>query len=114
MAALMVVQFRASPDAFVNRTAGGEGEMMMSALGKVRTAGTFSFVTGVVSFFSLATGYLVWAVLRRNVYRNWLLAAAGAALFFFFFFSFLKIMLLIGSTSYNLHYINTGKNEYNF
>jgi hypothetical protein len=80
MAALMVLQFRASPDAFVNRTAGGEGEMMMSALGKVRTAGPFSFVTGIVSFFALATGYLVWAVLRRNVYRNWLLAAAGAAL----------------------------------
>jgi hypothetical protein len=81
MAALMVLQFRASPDAFVNRTAGGEGgEMMVSALGKVRTAGPFSFVTGVVSFFALATGYLVWAVLRRDVYKNWLLAAAGAAL----------------------------------
>lgn len=79
MAALMVLQFQASPDAFVNRTAGGEGEMMMSALGKVRTAGTFSFVTGIVSFLSLATGYLVWAVLRRNVYKNWLLAVAGAA-----------------------------------
>jgi hypothetical protein len=81
MAALMVLQFRASPDAFVNATAGGEGgEMMVSALGKVRTAGTFSFVTGVVSFFALATGYLVWAVLRRNIYKNWLLAVAGAAL----------------------------------
>jgi hypothetical protein len=80
MAALMVAQFRAAPDAFVNRTAGGEGEMMLSALGKVRTAGTFSFVTGIVSFFALATGFLVWAVLRRTVYKNWLLAAAGSAL----------------------------------
>ena len=80
MAALMVVQFRAAPDALVNRTAGGEGEMMMSAMGKVRTAATFSFVTGVVSYFALATGFLVWAVLRRTVYNNWLLAAAGSAL----------------------------------
>lgn len=80
MAALMVLQFRAAPDAFVNRTAGGEGEMMMSAMGKVRTAATFSFVTGVVSYFALATGFLVWAVLRRTVYNNWLLAAAGSAL----------------------------------
>lgn len=80
MAALMVVQFRAAPDAFVNRTAGGEGEMMLSALGKVRTAGTFSFVTGIVSYFALATGFLVWSVLRRTVYKNWLLAAAGSAL----------------------------------
>jgi len=80
MALLMVAQFRAAPDAFVNRTAGGEGEMMMSAMGKVRTAATFSFVTGVVSFFALATAFLVWAVLRRTIYKNWLLAAAGAAL----------------------------------
>jgi hypothetical protein len=79
MAALMVLQFRAAPDAFVNRTAGGEGEMIMSAMGKVRTAATFS-VTGVVSYFALATGFLVWAVLRRTVYNNWLLAAAGSAL----------------------------------
>lgn len=80
MAILMVVQFRAAPDAFVNRTAGGEGEMMMSAMGKVRTAATFSFVTGVVAYFALATGFLVWALLRRTVYNNWLLAAAGTAL----------------------------------
>jgi hypothetical protein len=80
IALLMVVQFRAAPDAFVNRTAGGEGEMMISALGKVRTAGPFSFVVGVVAYFALATGFLIWAVLRRTVYKNWLLAAAGTAL----------------------------------
>jgi hypothetical protein len=80
MVILMVLQFRAAPDAFVNRTAGGEGEMMMSAMGKVRTAATFSFVTGVVAYFALATGFLVWALLRRTVYNNWLLAAAGTTL----------------------------------
>jgi hypothetical protein len=80
MVILMVLQFRAAPDAFVNRTAGGEGEMMMAAMGKVRTAATFSFVTGVVAYFALATGFLVWALLRRTVYNNWLLAAAGTAL----------------------------------
>jgi hypothetical protein len=80
MTLLMVLQFRAAPDAFVNHTAGGEGEMMMSSMGKVRTAATFSFVTGVVSYFALATGFLVWAVLRRTVYKNWLLAAAGSAI----------------------------------
>ena len=70
MTILMVLQFRAAPDAFVNRTAGGEGEMMMSSMGKVRTAATFSFVTGVVSYFALATGFLVWAMLRRTVYKK--------------------------------------------
>lgn len=80
MALLMVGQFRAAPDAFLNRTAGGEGEMMLSALGKVRTAGTFSFVIGVVSYCSITCAFLIWAALRRDVYKNWLLFAAGGAL----------------------------------
>jgi hypothetical protein len=54
--------------------------MMLSALGKVRTAGTFSFVIGVVAFFALTTAYLVWGALRANVYPKWLLFAAGGAL----------------------------------
>jgi hypothetical protein len=80
MSMLLVAQFRAAPDAFLNRTVGGEGEMMTSALGKVRTAGTFSFVIGVVAYFALSTAFLVWAALRRDVYKPWLLFAAGAAL----------------------------------
>ena len=80
MTLLLVAQFRASPDAFVNRTAGGEGEMMTATLGKVRTAGPFSFVIGVVAYYALATGYLLWGVLRKGLYKNWLLAAAGACL----------------------------------
>ena len=80
MAALMVGQFRAAPDAFLNRTAGGEGEMMLAALGKVRTAATFSFVVGVAAYFALATAFLIWAALRRDVFKHWLLVAAGTAL----------------------------------
>lgn len=80
MAILMVGQFNTSPDSFLNRNAGGEGEMMTSALGKVRTAGTFSFVIGVVAYFALATGFLVWGALKRDVYRSWVLFAAGSAL----------------------------------
>ena len=44
--------------------------MMTSALGKVRTAATFSFVIGVVGYFSLAAGFLIWGALRRDVYKN--------------------------------------------
>jgi hypothetical protein len=80
MSALMVGQFQSAPDAFLNRTAGGEGEMMTSALGKVRTAGTFSFVVGVVAYFAMATGFLLWAALRRDVYKPWVMFAAGAAI----------------------------------
>ncbi len=80
MSLLMVAQFRAAPDSLLNRTASGEGEMLMSALGKVRTAGTFSFVVGVVAYFALVTGFLVWAALKRNVYKSWVLFAAATAL----------------------------------
>jgi hypothetical protein len=81
MSLIMVAQFYSAPDAWLNRTASGEGEMMTAALGKVRTAGTFSFVVGVVAYFALATGFLVWAALKRGVYKNWVLVAAGIALF---------------------------------
>jgi hypothetical protein len=54
--------------------------MMMSALGKVRTSGTFSFVIGVVAFYALATAYLIWAALRKGVYKARLLIPAGVAL----------------------------------
>jgi len=80
MTILMIAQFRGAPDAFVNRTAGGEGEMLMSSMGKVRTAGPFSFVIGVVAYFSMATAYIVWAILNRGIYKTWLLTVAGAAL----------------------------------
>lgn len=80
MSLLMAAQFRASPDSLLNRTASGEGEMLMAALGRVRTAGTFSFVVGVVAYFALVTAYLVWAALKRNIYQNWVLYAASIAL----------------------------------
>src|SRR5205809_3374097 len=80
MSLLMVAQFRAAPDSLLNRTATGEGEMLMSALGRIRTAGTFSFVVGVVAYFALVTGFLVWAALKRSVYKNWVLFAAATAL----------------------------------
>jgi len=80
MTLLLIAQFRSAPDALLNRTAGGEGEMMTAALGKVRTAGTFSFVLGVVAFYSLATGYIVWAFLKSRVYPAWLINCAAGAL----------------------------------
>lgn len=80
MAALMVAQFQASPDSFLNRTSTGEGEMMLAALGKVRTAGPFSFVVGVVYYLALATGFVLWAALKRGVYKNWLLLFAAISI----------------------------------
>jgi len=80
MTLLMIAQFQAGPDSILNRTASGEGEMIGSASGRVRTSGTFSFIIGVVSYYALATAFLIWAALRRGVYRYWLLISAAGAL----------------------------------
>src|SRR2546428_643915 len=66
MTLLMIAQFRAAPDAFFNRTAGGEGEMMMSAMGKVRTAGPFSFLPRDVHYFALGASYCDLGALNQG------------------------------------------------
>jgi len=80
MSLLMVAQFEAGPESILNRTASGEGEMITAGSGKVRTSGTFSFIIGVVAYYSAATGFLIWAAQKRGVYKNWLLMAAASAL----------------------------------
>ena len=81
MAVLLAVQFNASPDAFINRTAGlGEAQQITAGGGKIRPPGTFSFVSGVIFYAALSAAYLLYAALTRGLYRNWLLFSAGLAL----------------------------------
>lgn len=81
MALLMAIQFNASPESFLNRTAGlGESLQIGAGGGKIRPAGTFSFVSGVISYSALAAAYILYGALRRGVYRNWLLYCAGFSL----------------------------------
>jgi hypothetical protein len=81
MALLMAVQFNASPDSFLNRTAGlGESFQIGAGGGKIRAAGPFSFVSGVISYSALAAAYILYGALRSGVYRNGLLYSAGFAL----------------------------------
>lgn len=80
MTLLMVAQFQGGPDSILNRTASGEGEMITAGSGKVRTSGTFSFIIGVVSYYALATAFLLWAALKRGIYRYWLTIVAASAL----------------------------------
>jgi len=81
MTLLVLMQFRASPDARVNAAAGGEiGGQMYAAAGKIRPPGTFSFVTGMVSFISLVAAYLSWHFLDTKIYSRILAFAAVPAL----------------------------------
>lgn len=81
MSLLLAAQFNASPDSFLNRGAGlGESLQIGAGGGKIRPAGPFSFVSGVVSYAALVTAYLLYGSLTRGLYRNWLLCSAGFAL----------------------------------
>lgn len=66
MALLMVWQFESSPDAWINKTAGDEvGFQISSALGRIRTPGTFSFISGPVYYFPLIFAFVVDSSQRR-------------------------------------------------
>jgi hypothetical protein len=81
MSVIMAMQFEASPDSFINRTAGlGEAEQLTTGGGKIRPPGTFSFTSGPVFYMSLAAAFLIYGALTRKVYRNWLLLIGSGAL----------------------------------
>src|SRR5882672_9044249 len=78
---LMAAQFKASPDSFINRTAGlGEAEQLTAGGGKIRPPGPFSFISGPVFYMSVAAAFLIYGALTRTVYKNWLLIASAVAL----------------------------------
>ena len=80
MCLLMIAQFKASPDSFINRTAGlSEAEQLTAGGGKIRPPGPFSFISGPVFYMSAAAAFLIYGALRRTVYKNWLLISSGAA-----------------------------------
>jgi hypothetical protein len=81
MGLIMAAQFEASPDSFINRTAGlGEAEQLTAGGGKIRPPGTFSFISGPVFYMSVAAAYLIYGALAKGVYKNWLLMLSGIAL----------------------------------
>ena len=81
MTALVVAQFEASPDSFINRAVGlGEAQQLTTAGGKIRPPGTFSFISGPIFFASAATGFAIYGALTRDVYKTWLLAISGTCL----------------------------------
>ena len=81
MAALMVMQFAASPEAFINRVAGaGEGTQLGAGGGRIRPPGVFSFVSGTVYYSSAVAAFLLHTVIAKVPIRSWLLYSSGAGL----------------------------------
>lgn len=77
---LMVVQFKAGADSWINVGAGGKvSGQLRGALGHIRPPGPFSFVAGVVSFFGLTAAFVAYGWTQRTVYsRPFLIVATGA------------------------------------
>jgi len=79
--ALLVAQFYAPQDAWVNRGVGGslEGAGFSGALGRFRPPGTFSFITGPAELYPLLTACWFVLVLARKLPTS-LMIASGAAI----------------------------------
>jgi hypothetical protein len=75
MAALMAYQFNSAPDAWINKTVGVGGTLQIaSAMGKIRPPGTFSFISGPVSFFAIVTAFVGYGLISgRGQFPRWLL-----------------------------------------
>lgn len=69
MVYIVVKQFEADPDSILNTTAGGSGSQLETAGGKVRASGTFTFVNGIVYYFSFVTAFVLCGYLRKKTFR---------------------------------------------
>ncbi len=81
MVVLICIQFYSPQSAWVNRGVGGDmnGAGFSGALGYFRPPGTFSFINGTASFFSLAAAFVLYFWFNPNeVNRILLLLATGA------------------------------------
>jgi hypothetical protein len=81
MSAIMVAQFKATPDAFINRTVGlAEAQQLTAGSGKIRPPGTFSFISGPVYYVAVAAAFFIYGTLTRTAYKTWMLLVSGLAL----------------------------------
>jgi hypothetical protein len=81
MSLIMVAQFKAAPDSFINRAVGlGEGQQLTAGGGKIRPPGTFSFISGPIFYVSVATAFAIYGALSRSTYKFWLLVTSAVAL----------------------------------
>ncbi len=65
MALLMALQFQASSTHWLNAGVGG-GAQITSALGKIRPAGTFSFISGPIYFFAGVSAFAIAALWEKG------------------------------------------------
>jgi hypothetical protein len=82
MTLLVAYQFVSPSGAWINAAAGGDPGQMLAVGERIRPAGIFSFVTGMVSFLSVAAAFLLSGFLDRDALPRQLCIAAIPALLF--------------------------------
>ncbi len=81
MTALLVLQFYSTQSAWINKAPGGmEGGGFSGALGKYRPPGTFSFIVGIVWFYTFSTAFLAAGLTQYRFYSRTLLTLSSIAL----------------------------------
>ena len=76
MTLLMIAEYQAPSGSFINRGSSGEGGQITGALGHIRPAGTFSFITGPAQFYPIAAAFILWGFFQKDLFPKWLLIAA--------------------------------------
>ncbi len=78
---LMFLQYNSGPGSFLNKgIGGGEVGQLGGALGKIRPPGPFSFITGPMAWYPLATAFAFYGWTHPGTYPRRLLVAATAAI----------------------------------
>lgn len=81
MCLLVLAQFRASPDSWLNVGAGGgQGGQLESSFGKIRPPGTFSFTAGLVAYLSVTAAFAMHTLMQNRATNRKLASAVLPAL----------------------------------
>jgi len=81
MTPIITLQFLSPQSAWINLSVGGaEGGGFSGALGRYRPPGTFSFITGVVSFYTVSVAFLASGLTQHKAYPKWLIFASAIAI----------------------------------
>ena len=81
MLILIIIQFYSPQESFINRGVGGniDGAGFSGAMGYFRPPGTFSFITGVSTFFGIAACFIFYALYDNMNLPKWLIFLALSA-----------------------------------